>query len=120
MPAGTQLCGVHSSSVAGFIAAGIVDAVTPLISCHARLFKEDIRLGAMALVRSRGSAKGPHCHLGGRIDQPIVRCFGRIDESDSCQFKAILQVLGEQMTNAGPLACQPASHTPIFMVCIFV
>jgi hypothetical protein len=26
------------------------------------------------------------------IDQPIVRCFERIDKSNSCQFKAILEV----------------------------
>jgi hypothetical protein len=41
------------------------------------------------------------------IDQPIVRCVEWIDESNSCQFKAILQVLGDQMTNAGPLCRGP-------------
>ena len=41
------------------------------------------------------------------IDQPIVRCFERIDKSNSRQFKAILEVLGKQMANAGPLCCAP-------------
>jgi hypothetical protein len=37
------------------------------------------------------------------IDQPVVRCVEWIDESNARQFKAILQVLGKQMANAGPL-----------------
>jgi hypothetical protein len=41
------------------------------------------------------------------IDQPIVRCFERINKSNSRQFKAILEVLGKQMANAGPLCCAP-------------
>jgi hypothetical protein len=41
------------------------------------------------------------------IDQPIVRCFERIDKSNSRQFKAILEVLGKQMANAGPLCRAP-------------
>src|SRR5262245_60245223 len=46
------------------------------------------------------------------IDQPIARCFERIDESDSCQFKAILEVLGEQMTNAAPLCAAAHKRIP--------
>jgi hypothetical protein len=41
------------------------------------------------------------------IDQPIVRCFERIDKSNTRQFKAILEVLGKQMANTGPLCCAP-------------
>jgi mRNA-degrading endonuclease HigB of HigAB toxin-antitoxin module len=41
------------------------------------------------------------------IDQPIVRCFERIDKSNSRQFKAILEVLGKQMANAGPFTPCP-------------
>ena len=41
------------------------------------------------------------------IDQPIVRCFERIDKSNSRQFKAVLQVLGDQMTYADPLCRRP-------------
>jgi hypothetical protein len=41
------------------------------------------------------------------IDQPVVRRVEWIDESNSRQFKAILQVLGDQMTNAGPLCRGP-------------
>jgi hypothetical protein len=41
------------------------------------------------------------------IDQPIVRCFERIDKSNARQFKAILEVLGKQMANAGPLCGAP-------------
>jgi len=33
---------------------------------------------------------------------PILRCFERIDKSNSGQFKAVLQVLGDQMTYADP------------------
>src|SRR5439155_5792061 len=50
------------------------------------------------------------------IDQPIVRCFERIDKSNSRQFKAILEVLGKQMANAGPFIPCPyniASRTPV-------
>ena len=43
------------------------------------------------------------------IDQPIVRCVEWIDESNPRQFKAILQVLSDQMTNAGPLCRAPCS-----------
>jgi hypothetical protein len=46
------------------------------------------------------------------IYQTVVRCFKRIDESDSRQFKAVLQVLGEQMTNAGPLCRSPQHRIP--------
>jgi hypothetical protein len=50
------------------------------------------------------------------IDQPIVRRFERIDKFNSRQFKAILEVLGKQMANAGPFIPCPyniASRTPV-------
>jgi hypothetical protein len=46
------------------------------------------------------------------IDQPIVRCFERIDKSNSRQFKAVLQVLGDQMTYADPLCRRPYHRIP--------
>ena len=44
------------------------------------------------------------------IDQPIVHCFERIDKSNSRQFKAILEVLGKQMANAGPFIQCPIAN----------
>jgi hypothetical protein len=37
------------------------------------------------------------------IDQPIVPCVEWIDEFNSRQCKTVLQILGEQMTDASPL-----------------
>jgi hypothetical protein len=55
-------------------------------------------------LQQKGAALSPRQDL---IDQPIVRCSERIDKSNSRQFKAILEVLGKQMANAGPLCCAP-------------
>ena len=69
--------------------------------------------GAPASKTGSATAKGEVALSSRRqdlIDQPIVHCFERIDKSNSRQFKAILEVLGKQMANAGPFIQCPIAN----------